>query len=145
MHEVTHLLQRGPFVAAHVLQPLSTVSGRRVSFLASAAGNVTQVLLAQRCQDPFRQYQGSQPRPSSSPDTSHPLQLMLPLHASDISPRTKRPRERSGGGGSSSLLSLFRPLSKLPVRLCKITLKAFRRANCQHEQDKAAHVISQHL
>lgn len=140
---------RRPFVKTHLFQPLSTVSRRRVSFSASAAGNVTQVLLGQRCQDLFRQYQGSQPRPSSSPGASHPLQLMFPPHASDISPRTKRPRERSSGGGAerprSSLSGLFRPLSKLPVRLCTITLKTFHRANCQREQDKAAHVISQRL
>lgn len=56
---------RCPFVKAHVFQPLSTVSRRRVSVSAStsAGGNVTQVRLAQCCQDPFRQYQGSQPRP----------------------------------------------------------------------------------
>lgn len=56
-----------PFVKAHIFQPLSTVSRRRVSVSVSAStsagGNVTQVRLAQRCQDPFRQYQGSQPRP----------------------------------------------------------------------------------
>lgn len=115
----------GPFVETHIFQPLSTVSRRRVSFLASAAGNVTQVLLAQRCQDLFRQYQGSQPRPSSSPGASHPLQLMFPLHANDISPRTET--QRAVGWGE-------RPPFKF-VELVPALIKAPRPTLQNHPED----------
>lgn len=131
---------RRPFVKAHVM--LSRQSEKKIwDASRPQQGNVTQVRLVQRCQDPLCQYLGCN-LTLPSPSASHPLQLMWPLLAV-ISPLTQD--KESVRGDIINICALVPALSKLTLSGSANPRKDSSAGKLPFEQDKGAHVISHSL